>query len=80
MGGADKFSLGLDTAQTTEPEAAKTADFFDLSEYGFDSCFAQGIQYFADRAQQGQGSSSPGSSTLETKKGKAIGQSSRDLE
>ena len=52
VGGADKFPLALDAPQTTEPEAAKTADFFDLSEHGFDSCFARGIEEFADRAQQ----------------------------
>ena len=52
MGGADKFPLALDAPQPTEPEAAKTTDFLDLAEDGFNSSFAEGIQEFSDWTQQ----------------------------
>src|ERR1700680_4260401 len=44
VSGADEFPLALHTGETSETEAAEAASFFDLSEDGFDSRFAQGIQ------------------------------------
>jgi hypothetical protein len=40
VSGTDEFPLALDTSQTPKPEPTKAAHFFNLSEHGFDSCFA----------------------------------------